>query len=285
MRQVFSSPRLENVERVAQLLREQGIEVRVSNGRSYKGARRGTFSYRESANEDPPAAVWVVKSEDQPQAREILREAGLLDSGRSPTRYLDVSSTQFRDAGVEALARKRAFRLRAGLMLGIAIALAFGLMAWHRTGTTDAPVAAAPAQAPAAATDDTVFDPQAALDGKRYVVATPSALAAMLIDAELKAHDAKTVCLSVDAADPTQTVLAKLGAAEGRELVPQSSCADATAALTIAVSDYRTDGSGTGSVALELRDTGPGGKPRSERRTLEVRRDDERWDILKAASR
>ena len=64
-----------------------------------------------------------------------------------------------------------------------------------------------------------------------------------------------------------------------------SSCADATAALTIAVADYRTDGSGTGSVALELRDTGPDGKPRSERRTLEVRRDDERWDILKVASR
>ena len=71
MRQVFSSPRLENVERVAELLREQGIDVRVTNGRSYTGARRGTFSYRESANEDPPAAVWVVKSEDQPQARHI----------------------------------------------------------------------------------------------------------------------------------------------------------------------------------------------------------------------
>ena len=31
MRQVFSSPRLENVERVAELLREQGIEVRVTD--------------------------------------------------------------------------------------------------------------------------------------------------------------------------------------------------------------------------------------------------------------
>lgn len=285
MRQVFSSPRLENVERVAELLREQGIEVRVTNGRSYKGARRGTFSYRESANEDPPAAVWVVKSDDQPQAREILREAGLLDSGRSPTRYLDLADTQFRDAGVEAQARRRAFRLRAGLMLGIAIALAFGLMAWHRAGGPSAPAVPTPANAPAAVADSTVFDPQAALDGKRYVVATPSALAAMLIDAELEARDAKTVCLSVDAADPTQTVLAQLKAADGRELVPHSSCADATAALTIAVADYRTDGSGTGSVALELRDTGPDGKPRSERRTLEVRRDDERWDILKVASR
>ena len=285
MRQVFSSPRLENVERVAELLREQGIEVRVTNGRSYKGARRGTFSYRESANEDPPAAVWVVKSEDQPQARDILRDAGLLDSGRSPTRYLDLATTHRGDTGVEALARRRAFRLRAGLMLGIAIALAFGLMAWHRAGAPDAPAAPAPAKPPVAARDDTVFDPQAALDGQRYVVATPSALAAMLIDAELEAHDAKTVCLSVDAADPTPTVLAQLKAADGRALVPQSACADAAATLTIAVVEYRTDGSGTGAVTLELRDAGPDGKPRSERRTLEVRRDDARWDILRVAGR
>ena len=73
-------------------------------------------------------------------------------------------------------------------------------------------------------------------------------------------------------------------AADGRALVPQSACADAAAALTIAVADYRTDGSGAGTVTLELRDAGPDGKPRSERRTLEVRRDDERWDILRVAS-
>ena len=30
MRQVFSSPRLENVEAVAELLRKEGIEVRIS---------------------------------------------------------------------------------------------------------------------------------------------------------------------------------------------------------------------------------------------------------------
>ena len=40
MRQVFTSPRLENAERVAQLLRDAGIEVKLQHGRSYKGALR-----------------------------------------------------------------------------------------------------------------------------------------------------------------------------------------------------------------------------------------------------
>lgn len=83
MRQVFTSLRLENVEGVAALLNAHGIETRITEGRSYKGGRRRGFSYRENEKEQPPqAAVWVVKSEDQPKARELLREAGLMDSTR-----------------------------------------------------------------------------------------------------------------------------------------------------------------------------------------------------------
>ena len=83
MRQVFRSPRLENVEGVAKLLRDADIEVYISDGRSYKdGQRRGGFSYRDGARERPDPALWIVKAEDQPRAREILRNAGLLASTR-----------------------------------------------------------------------------------------------------------------------------------------------------------------------------------------------------------
>lgn len=83
MRQVFSSSRLETVEGVAALLNEHGIETRLTDGRSYKGNRRRTFSYRDNEKESvQQAAVWVVKSEDQPKARALLREAGLMDSTR-----------------------------------------------------------------------------------------------------------------------------------------------------------------------------------------------------------
>ena len=68
MRQVFSSPRLENVERVAQLLQDEGIAVKVTHRRAYKGGLRGNFSYRDEARTEPMPAVWVVRSEDQPRA-------------------------------------------------------------------------------------------------------------------------------------------------------------------------------------------------------------------------
>ena len=44
MRQVFTSPRLENVEAVAKMLRDAGIEVKITEARSYRGNRRSSFS-------------------------------------------------------------------------------------------------------------------------------------------------------------------------------------------------------------------------------------------------
>jgi hypothetical protein len=82
MRQVFTSQRLETVEGVVRLLNEAGIETWTEQGRSYKGNHRGHFSYAEPERYPHPA-VWVVNSADQPRARELLREAGLMESTRS----------------------------------------------------------------------------------------------------------------------------------------------------------------------------------------------------------
>jgi hypothetical protein len=102
MRSVFTSPRLENVEAVARMLEEAGIEVRVSQDRSYKGNRRRPFSYRDSAEKlDPDPQVWVIKAEDQPKARQMLRDAGLIEDSKrgfgpaepgSPQSYLPLSA-------------------------------------------------------------------------------------------------------------------------------------------------------------------------------------------------
>ena len=83
MRQIFTSPRLENVEGVAALLGEHGIETYISGGRSYRGARRQAFSYRDGSRQGEQPAVWIVKAEDQTRARALLREAGLIESTRS----------------------------------------------------------------------------------------------------------------------------------------------------------------------------------------------------------
>lgn len=77
MRQVFRSPRLENVEGVKALLEEHGIATYLSGGRSYKGNRRDRFSYTDRAREEP--ALWIVHAEDLPRSRQLLRDAGLME--------------------------------------------------------------------------------------------------------------------------------------------------------------------------------------------------------------
>ncbi len=85
MRQIFTSPRLENVEGVAKLLREADIEIKVSDDRGYKQVSRREFSYadRKSGGANYPA-VWVIKSDDYKRARELLRDAGLIDVAPAP---------------------------------------------------------------------------------------------------------------------------------------------------------------------------------------------------------
>lgn len=88
MRQVFTSPRLENVEAVDRLLNDAGIATRVTQRRSYKeGSLRRNFSYRDGENRDNDPAVWVLQAEDLVRARDLLRQGGLLDSTR-PDSYL-----------------------------------------------------------------------------------------------------------------------------------------------------------------------------------------------------
>ncbi len=283
MRQVFTSPRLENVERVAALLHEHGVVTRITNGRTFKGSLRGNFSYRESANKNPPPAVWVVRSEDQPKARELLREAGLLDSGRSPTSYLSTDLLHSARDDANAPAKRRMFRIKAGLLISITIAVSLGLFTWLKSTTgKPAPTVSTPSAVPAPQLPiSTMLPAPAHDDGTPHLVAMPSALAAMLITAELRAREADGICLSVDGADPSETVLAQLQPGDRARIHVRSACptaTDAAPALSMEVHDYLTDGSGSGTVQLEIAKAA-GGKAPAESRTLEVRRDDLDWEV------
>lgn len=282
MRQVFTSPRLENVERVAALLKEHGVEARITNGRSYRGSVRGNFSYREAENDKKPQpAVWVVTPDDQPKARELLRDAGLLDSGRSPTSYL--STDLLHGPRVDGdPAKRRVLRIKAALLISITIAITLGLLSWRKSTTSVPPAsapAAKPALVPAATPEQGTVD--VAVVGT-YLVATPSALAAMLFNAELRAHDTAEVCLSVDGAELSETISAQLQAKDAARIRPPSACATetgASSAVKIEVREYRTDGSGTGTVQIEITDAAADGKTRVEKRTLEVQRDGLDWKV------
>jgi hypothetical protein len=126
MRKIFSSQRVETAEGVAKLLRDAGIDVRLSNGRSYRSRRSGQFSYLEEGNPQAHPTVWVVHADDQPRARELLREAGLLETTRP-----GYASTLTFNSPQEETATQRPWAWRIRLILLALIALAATVM-WMR---------------------------------------------------------------------------------------------------------------------------------------------------------
>jgi hypothetical protein len=258
MRQVFSSPRLENVERVAQLLEDAGIETRVTHGRSYKGARRGDFSYRDHARETPMPAVWIVNSEDQVRGREILREAGLIETTRGGSDTFLPASMHRREEERKADAgARRAFRLKLGLLALIAIVIVLAFVT-QRKSELRAPIASGPAL-PAG------------------VYATPDALAAAVLVGELPTRAGQLACLSVDGHDPAPTLLATLQPRSPGQVLAASRCPTRADVPTLAIHDYRPRGnSGAGPIMLDrLR----GGRLLI-RHTYDVRPEDGGWRVI-----
>ena len=136
MRQVFSSQRIETVEGVAKLLNDAGIPVFISNGRSYHSKRGGQFSYTEPVKAQLQPAVWVRHAEDQPRARELLRDAGLMET----TRPGYGPSLTFRSDQEPAATPQRSWAWRIRLILLALIALAAASMWMRRPAPPPAPV-------------------------------------------------------------------------------------------------------------------------------------------------
>lgn len=78
MRIVYTTPRLENAEHVAAMLEQGGVPVRVLFGPHF---RRNTWrgaNYRQGRDPGNWPRVMVVNNGDLPEARRLLREAGLI---------------------------------------------------------------------------------------------------------------------------------------------------------------------------------------------------------------
>ena len=278
MRQLFSSARIENVEAVARLLEEAGIEVRISNGRSYRGAIRGNFSYREGTGSGPRPAVWVIRSDQQPEARRMLREAGLLQETTNRGESFLPPPPSLAGGTASPLSARGGGRFRYGLLMGVAVMVALVMIAYRASrgdgdadpGMAAAPAVSAPATAPAAAPvaspDPAVMPMIASLPDDAFVVATPPALAATLLRAELAAAGSRRACLAIDGSDPDPALLQAL-ADEGLDVAAGSTCGEGR--LAVAVSGYATDGSGSGTVQLAVGDEEP--------QALAVRREGRDW--------
>ncbi|HEX5755807.1 MAG TPA: pathogenicity-like protein [Arenimonas sp.] len=124
MRQIFTSQRLENVEGVAHMLNEAGIETKITDGRTWKGNSRREFSYNDKKQSSAPApAVWVMKADDYKRARELLQQGGLLDGSKTSSYVPD--TVQFKDKPLTPQAKVMRVKLVLLGLIAAATALLF----------------------------------------------------------------------------------------------------------------------------------------------------------------
>ncbi|TCV91314.1 hypothetical protein EC912_11260 [Luteibacter rhizovicinus] len=78
MRQIYTSPRLENIDRVVALLTEKGIETTVTNRSTWNRPTYQRFSYSQRLdNRDTWPQVWINGADDFAPARALLKEIGI----------------------------------------------------------------------------------------------------------------------------------------------------------------------------------------------------------------
>ncbi len=126
MRQIYSSPRIENVERVVALMAANGIETSVQNRRGYQGADWRRFSYARPAGRESWPQVSIVRAEDQTLARRLLREAGI----EPATRFADELAAA-RSAGDTRGYERASSRVRLvllALIVGVMLLIGFALL-------------------------------------------------------------------------------------------------------------------------------------------------------------
>jgi hypothetical protein len=122
MRQVFTSSRLENVEGVAQLLRDANISIKVTDARSYKQVSRREFSYvpSQQAAKGTAPAVWVIDPEDYKRARDLLASNGLLDEAKTSSYLPDAYQVKEREPAATPGARIGRMRMALLFLVGAA---------------------------------------------------------------------------------------------------------------------------------------------------------------------
>ena len=128
MRQIYTSPRLQNIDRVIALLAEHGIETTVTDRSNYRHPSydRPSYSARDSGAHWPK--VWIVRADDFTRARAVLREIGLEPLGR----YSDALPTPL--PGSRASRPRGTLALRIRLVLLAIIALLMLLMTLRHFG-------------------------------------------------------------------------------------------------------------------------------------------------------
>ncbi len=78
MRQIYTSPRQENIDAVVAMMAEHGIEATVANRSNYNRKSWQRFSYsQQQDNREGWPQVWISRADDYTRARVLLREIGI----------------------------------------------------------------------------------------------------------------------------------------------------------------------------------------------------------------
>ena len=95
MRLLYTSPRQENIDRVAAYMADNGVETTITNRSNWNRPSYQRFSYQQrSENRDGWPQVWISRADDYTRARQLLRELGIdpivrhgeeLNAVRNPT--------------------------------------------------------------------------------------------------------------------------------------------------------------------------------------------------------
>lgn len=120
MRRIYSSPRIENVERLVAVMAEHGIATKVTNRRVYDSKSYRQFSYARPGHNDDWPAVWVKHASDHARARQLMRDIGI----EPVTRYADeLAAYRFQQNGGRNPANIAA-RVRIVVLVAVVIAVA-----------------------------------------------------------------------------------------------------------------------------------------------------------------
>jgi ferric-dicitrate binding protein FerR (iron transport regulator) len=128
MRQIYTSPRPGNIDRVVALMAEHGIATQVENRSGWRTQGHRRFSYQEPDDaREHWEQVWVTHADDFTRARELMRELGI-----EPVIRFGQDLAATRNPSPQARRKYTVARARRIVMLAILAACA--LMVLHYRG-------------------------------------------------------------------------------------------------------------------------------------------------------
>lgn len=123
MREIYTSPRPKNIDRVVALFAEHGIETRIRNRTVYDRQTFQSFSYGPGADRSDWERVEVKYAKDLTRARALLRELGIAPVTRF-SEELEISRDPKKSRNPKAFAR----RLRSILLLLVGVAFVIAIL-------------------------------------------------------------------------------------------------------------------------------------------------------------